>query len=208
MRKIEKICELLDLDRQPRDVNILEIGTGTGIHAAYLIGKYPEISYTGVDISQGMLNVAQRKLGREAVRLVSGDGHRLPFKSFSFDAVFISGSLHHFNNPCAGICEAFRVLKNHGKLAIMEPNWLFPTNLLPAIANKQERGIMKMTPGNFIRWSRATDLSMPIIGHMLYTPPVPAAMSTFYDMADKILMQIPGISQVSIMIYMSGIKQE
>lgn len=208
MRKIEKICELLDLDRQPTGVKILEIGTGTGIHVDYLINKYPGISYTGVDISQGMLKEAEKKLYNGDICLIAGDGHRLPVRSDKFDLVVISGTLHHFSDPCQGIGEAMRVLKNDGRLAIMEPNWLFPTNFIPAITNKQEHGILKMTTSNFLRWSKAIGLSSPVIGHLLYTPPIPVVMSKFYNGVDDTLKHLPIISKASIMIYMTGVKRE
>ncbi len=206
-RKIEKICELLDIGNQPASVKILELGTGTGIHAEYLINRYPAISYTGVDISLGMLREARKKLWEEDVSLIMGDGHRLPFKNDSFDLAVISGTLHHFSDPCRGLSEAMRVLRKGGRLAIMEPNWLFPTNLLPAITNRHESGILKMTERNFEKWSKTACMSSTIIGHLLYTPPLPEAWSEFYDGVDDILVHIPVLAKASIMIYMSGVKK-
>ena len=93
--KIEKIVEVLDLQEGS---TVLEVGTGTGIHAAWLM-KHKKIKLIGLDISESMLKEAKdglRNIEKE-ISFVVGDGQKLPFKDNTFDAAFCSGTLHHLS---------------------------------------------------------------------------------------------------------------
>lgn len=180
LKKIKKICELLNLNDLNRpNYSILEVGVGTGIHAEYLLMQCPNIRYTGIDISKGMINKAKKKLSEadNNITLLVANGERLPFKNNSFDAAYISGSLHHFANPSLGPIELVRVVKRGGRIAIMEPNWLFPTNFLAGCTKKVERNILKMSKRNFRKWTSDLDIDQTKINNFIYTPPVPANLT-------------------------------
>ncbi len=208
-KKIKKISELLNLHNSHETISILEVGAGTGIHAKYIRTNYDNICYTGIDISEGMVHETRKRLDKfNSVALLVGDGERLPIKDNTFDVAFVSGSLHHFSNPMVGISELVRIIKNGGKIAVMEPNWIFPTNFLPATTQKAERGILKMSKNNLKNWAQDTNLYEIEINNFIYTPPVPKYCANFYDFIDNLVEKIPLISSLSIMLYLSGVKKE
>lgn len=207
-KKIDKICELLEL--HDHDYSVLEVGIGTGIHAIRLLKLHPAVRYTGVDLSEGMLKQAKCAFTQLDVSmktaLLVGDGSGLPFKDNSFDAAYISGSLHHFPDPQFGLIELVRVVKPGGRLAIMEPNWLFPINFLAGLLNKVERNILKMSRQNLKRWGSDQGIEDIRIINYIYTPPLPTILTGFYDVLDDLLPRIPLISNISIMICLVGRK--
>ena len=203
--KIEKIAEVLDLQEGS---TVLEVGTGTGIHAAWLM-KHKKMKLIGLDISESMLKKAKEGLQNieKEISFVVGEGQKLPFKDNTFDAAFCSGTLHHFSNPEEGIVELVRVTKIGGNVAVMEPNWLFPSNFVIAISNTHERNILKMRIKNLRNWGFSTGLEdLKVVNHSVYTPPSPEALIPFYNKLDSCLSKIPILSSFSIMLLLKGKK--
>jgi SAM-dependent methyltransferase len=71
----------------------------------------------GLDLSVGMLNKAQARNG--AFRLIRGRASRLPFPERAFDLLFSVNALHHFDDPYRFVCEARRLLRPGGGLAVV-----------------------------------------------------------------------------------------
>jgi ubiquinone/menaquinone biosynthesis C-methylase UbiE len=105
---------------------VVEIGFGTGnevIDLAELVG--PGGLVAGIDISPGMLAVAQRKLASRPVAaptdLRVGDARQLPFADGAFDAAYSSFTLELF--PAEDIpvvlAEVRRVLRPGGRLGVV-----------------------------------------------------------------------------------------
>ncbi len=206
-KKIRKICELLKLGPDST-LTVLEVGTGTGIHAEYVLTHHSNIHYFGVDISKGMIEEAKQRIDPQShnIQYIIADGEHLPFKDNAFDAAYISGSLHHFRNPKKGIAELIRSTKEEGRIAIMEPNRLFPTNTIAALIHPLERGILKMSRKNFRSWLSGQNIKDLTTGSYIFTPPVPTKLCTVYDILDKICLKVPIVSEFSIMIYSSATK--
>lgn len=205
-KKIQKICELLNLTNITcPEFCILEIGAGTGLHAHYVTEHFPGVRYVGVDLSEKMIYKAQKKFlsgNGDNWNFFVADGNRLPFRTNSFDAVFISGSLHHFPDPFKGLEEMYRIVKNGGTLALMEPNWLFPFNFFHGCFNPVERNMLRMRKRNLSIWASRLDLSSVTIENFIYTPPLSVIDARHLDRIDHILGKIPIISSFSIMIYL------
>lgn len=75
---------------EPRPERVLDIGTGTGEGALFLAREYPQASVRGVDISEEMIRIAQRKVGLDPEGRVAfrvADAAELPFAEGSFDLV-------------------------------------------------------------------------------------------------------------------------
>jgi demethylmenaquinone methyltransferase/2-methoxy-6-polyprenyl-1,4-benzoquinol methylase len=103
---------------------ILDVATGTGDFAFEALEKLKPKKIIGVDISQGMLNIADEKIlkrGKSDVFEVKlGDSEKLLFDDNSFDAVTVAYGVRNFENIEKGITDMLRVLKPNGKAVILE----------------------------------------------------------------------------------------
>jgi len=105
---------------------VLEIGFGTGhslLALAQRVGMTGKVY--GVDLSEGMLQVASNRLSTNGmsnrVELHCGDATRLPFSDHFFDAVFMSFVLELFDTPELPLVmrECQRVLNRTGRIGIV-----------------------------------------------------------------------------------------
>ncbi|MCB0445092.1 MAG: bifunctional demethylmenaquinone methyltransferase/2-methoxy-6-polyprenyl-1,4-benzoquinol methylase UbiE [Gelidibacter sp.] len=102
---------------------ILDIATGTGDLAINLT-KTSASQITGLDISDGMLDVGRKKIAQKqlgnTIKMVLGDSENLPFEANSFDAVTVAFGVRNFENLAKGLSEILRVLKPNGIFVILE----------------------------------------------------------------------------------------
>jgi demethylmenaquinone methyltransferase / 2-methoxy-6-polyprenyl-1,4-benzoquinol methylase len=107
--------------QKPR--HILDVATGTGDFAIQALSLNPE-KITGVDISEGMLEVGRKKLRSrkldDKITLLSGDSENLPFEDASFDAVTVAFGVRNFENLERGLQEIYRVLRPNGRIVVLE----------------------------------------------------------------------------------------
>jgi ubiquinone/menaquinone biosynthesis C-methylase UbiE len=204
-KKIKAIAESLGLFDRDAPSDVLEVGTGTGLHASWLL-EHSRVTYWGVDASREMLHVAQERLTQwsSRVQLAIGDAERLPFPDAAFPAAFCSGTLHHLSRPGAGVAELARVVAPGGRVAVMEPNWKFPTVLAASALLRVERNAFKISPRRLEEWGHAAGLRDLIVSPLLYTPPRPSGLAKLYDRIDAAIPRVPGARALSIMILMTG----
>lgn len=102
---------------------ILDIATGTG-DFAIAASKIKGIKVTGIDISEGMLNVGRKKVERKGlsncIELLKADSEDLPFQDDMFDAAIVGFGVRNFENLQKGLSEIFRVLKPEGVFFVLE----------------------------------------------------------------------------------------
>lgn len=102
---------------------ILDVATGTADLAIALQKTHPK-EIVGVDISQGMLDVGQKKItGKGLTNLIQlklGDSEDLPFEDNRFDLATVAFGVRNFENLEKGLQEILRVLKPGGKLIVLE----------------------------------------------------------------------------------------
>ena len=107
-----------------RPSDILDIATGTGDMAIAAAKAIPNAKITGVDISNGMLDVGRKKVTAlslgSRIGLFEGDSEALPFDAGSMDAVMCAYGVRNFEHLEAGLQEMYRVLRPGGKVVILE----------------------------------------------------------------------------------------
>ncbi len=127
---------LKKLSAQPGE-KILEIGFGTGhclVALANAVGPLGQV--IGLDISDGMLAIAQERLRQEGLNersdLLLGDAANLNFiESGSLDAIFMSFTLELFDNPEIPrvLQECHRILKPGGRITVVSMSKTNPPNM-------------------------------------------------------------------------------
>lgn len=124
-RKVLKIVS----ECHPR--HILDVATGTG-DMAILLGKTQAENIIGVDISKGMLKIANEKISANKLdgRIHTEVQHAesLSFADCSFDIVNISYGVRNFENLEKGLGEMYRVMQSDGTIVILETS--VPSNKL------------------------------------------------------------------------------
>ncbi|HMR82548.1 MAG TPA: bifunctional demethylmenaquinone methyltransferase/2-methoxy-6-polyprenyl-1,4-benzoquinol methylase UbiE [Niabella sp.] len=103
--------------------SILDIATGTG-DMAILFSKTNAKNIVGVDISKGMLNIANEKILKlnlqDRITTEIQNSEDLAFQDNMFDAVSVTYGIRNFENLSNGLSEIYRVLNEHGVLVILE----------------------------------------------------------------------------------------
>ena len=115
-----------DAIRTDRNLNILDVGTGTGFLA--LIFAEMGHNVTGIDISRHMLEKSRNNADelRLDVDFMHGDAENLPFEDDAFDIVVNRYLLWTMPNPKLAIDEWSRVVRSGGKLALIDGIWHDP----------------------------------------------------------------------------------
>ena len=105
--------------------SILDIATGTA-DFAISASKHTKAQITGIDISQGMLDVGNKKIIKKGltdrIHLQLANSENLPFEDNSFDALTAGFGVRNFENLNKGLSEMNRTLKSKGIVAILEPS--------------------------------------------------------------------------------------
>jgi ubiquinone/menaquinone biosynthesis C-methylase UbiE len=105
----------------------LEIGCGRGAGAGLILDEFQPSRIYATDLDVEMLEKARSYLPSEKlenISLIAADGHRLPIKTGSVDAVFDFGVLHHIPDWHSALAEIARVLQAGGVFFLEE---LYPT---------------------------------------------------------------------------------
>lgn len=117
-----------------KNKKILDVGAGTGRLSLELSKMGADV--VALDISPEMLKILKRKNFR--IQTVVGDVENLPFPNDSFDVVTAAFLIVHLKNPERFFDEAYRVLKDGGKLLVSNINQKEP----PEVKTKQ--GVIKI----------------------------------------------------------------
>ena len=102
---------------------ILDIATGTGDFAIAASKLNPQ-SITGIDISQGMLEIGKQKVVKKKlgniIDLQLGDSENISFNNGAFDAAICAFGVRNFEVLEKGLSEILHVLKEGGVFIILE----------------------------------------------------------------------------------------
>lgn len=138
------VCEIVDCDHP---LSVLDVACGTGDFTIEIARRAADgSSVTGIDLSEGMMEVGRRKILSSGVcaTLEYGDCEALGYEDNTFDRISVGFGVRNFEHLSVGLREMCRVLKPGGKLVILELSvpsnafirWcykLYFLNILPAI---------------------------------------------------------------------------
>ena len=104
---------------------VLDLCTGTGdLAIAAMRARPPAARVVGVDFAGEMLRVGHGKLQRaqldDRIAFVRGDATRIPVADASVDAITIAFGIRNVEQVAVACAEMHRVLKSHGRIAILE----------------------------------------------------------------------------------------
>ncbi|MBW2598855.1 MAG: bifunctional demethylmenaquinone methyltransferase/2-methoxy-6-polyprenyl-1,4-benzoquinol methylase UbiE [Deltaproteobacteria bacterium] len=101
--------------------NVLDMATGTGDMAARALGT-AGCTVTGLDISRRMLDIASQKNKNSRGRffITAGNALAMPFSDETFDHAMTAFGIRNMPDIPVFLDEVFRVLKDGGKLAVLE----------------------------------------------------------------------------------------
>ena len=106
--------------RKPAELDVLDLGCGTGITDRLLAGNFK--SLTGLDVSLKVVEKARELV--PGVRFEAFDGHHLPAADDTYDLAFAINVFHHVPpaNRQALLVEMHRVVKKGGCAVVFEHN--------------------------------------------------------------------------------------
>ena len=149
-------------------LNILDEACGTCDFTIEIAKGAPKGSkVTGIDLSEGMLQIGREKCCKEGItaELQTGDCEAMPFEDETFDRIGVAFGVRNFENLPKGLTEMHRVLKPEGKLVILELSiprnpivrWcykLYFLKILPAIGGwvSGNRGAYEYLPSSVLRF--------------------------------------------------------
>lgn len=104
---------------------VLDVGAGPGFLAAEMakaVGKSGSVC--GVDISEPLLKIARSQAkGKNEIEYLLGDATQLPYQEKEFDVVVSTQVLEYVPDVNAALVEFHRVLKNGGRVALLDTDW-------------------------------------------------------------------------------------
>lgn len=106
---------------QPKN-SILEIGHGSCEHLPYVLNKALQVSYTGLEISKTMQQIAIKNLSNLVTSLNVNfdvfDGETIPYRENTFDRIFTVNTLYFWKKPQDFLQQIATILKPNGIFVI------------------------------------------------------------------------------------------
>ena len=109
---------LEEIEKEPF-TDLLDAGCGPAPMLSLLSEKYPDRHYTGIDLTEAMIDAAKKK-NLPNTEFVVGDCEKLPFADNSFDVIICSMSAHHYPEIQNFYSSVFRVLRPGGRLILRD----------------------------------------------------------------------------------------
>jgi ubiquinone/menaquinone biosynthesis C-methylase UbiE len=124
---LEATVRLADLCNFGPGKTILNVGSGAGISAAYVVQKY-DCDVVGIDVLPGMVQSAEKwgfeKGLSDRMEFQVGDAQELPFNDNHFDAVVCESVNVFVPDKEKAVGEYVRVVKPGGYVGLNEAIWL------------------------------------------------------------------------------------
>lgn len=123
MQKVKKseddFIELLELSR--KSIDVLELGSGSGIDAENLLSKHPNIkTYRGLDNSEEMLRIAKKRVKDVRITFELADLDNYNYTLEKYDIVFGIYSIHYSSNLSSLMKNVYKAIRNRGYFIIKD----------------------------------------------------------------------------------------
>lgn len=114
--------EVISTANLQNNTNFLDLGCGPGWAVCYVSSLLNGQGYfVGIDISQGMIEKAkQNALGLKNIVFYKASAEELPLENDFFTIIICANSFHHYLNPIKALTEIYRVLKQGGRIYIVD----------------------------------------------------------------------------------------
>ena len=91
-------CIVRSIEYSSKQVNILDIGAGTGLLTSFVYNQYPESNYTIIDISKEMIEQAKKRFNNQRnFEYITADYANYNFTK-KYDVVVSALSIHHLED--------------------------------------------------------------------------------------------------------------
>jgi demethylmenaquinone methyltransferase/2-methoxy-6-polyprenyl-1,4-benzoquinol methylase len=108
---------VIELARLDDNASLLDLGTGTGDLAREALSAFPKARVVGADFTLEMMRVGRKT---SPLDFSTADALRLPFSDLSFDAVVSGFLMRNVIDLQKALEEQYRVLKNGGRVVILD----------------------------------------------------------------------------------------
>jgi len=108
---------VIELARLNKNDSLLDLGTGTGDLAREALSAFPQARVVAADFTLEMMRVGQKT---SPLNFSTADALRLPFNDSLFNAVVSGFLLRNVIDLQKALGEQYRVLKNDGRVVILD----------------------------------------------------------------------------------------
>lgn len=171
---------------------VLEVGCGHGLHARRYADRF---EYVGVDLSASLVDVCRTAASEWPVDATfkQMDAMTLDWPAEEFDAVVGTAILHHLGDPQGALEEWARVVKPGGTVVVMEPNPMFPKDLVETYTRPEEYNKRYIFPWRLRRTLADLEGVSWRVEPRIYTLPWPRRLHGVYDRVDGMVRRVPGV---------------
>jgi SAM-dependent methyltransferase len=143
----------------PEGAQVLEVGCGPG-RLSIRMARQHGLDVTGLDLDPAMIERARANADRRGNRheprpsFLVGDVASLAFPDGSFDLVVSTLSMHHWDDPSAGLAEIGRVLRPGARALVwdLRPGIVPFHPLVPDPVEHTERSLLRVVSATRWRW--------------------------------------------------------
>jgi len=180
--------QVIKLAQMDNSASLLDLGTGTGDLAREAARRFPQAKIIASDFTLEMMHVGKRI---SPLNFSAADALKLPFDDLSFDAVISGFLMRNVINLDDAVAEQYRVLKDGGRIVILD-------------TTRPERNILSPLIWTYMHFI------IPAIGKLLtgtsepyrYLPKSTEEFVTSEDMAAR--MEKAGFKNINFKRYMVG----